>query len=169
MNEMSSTVGGWRVPRTSTRRPAVENDCTDSVGGSGASVAPGSLPPSTGCSAAGDPRVRFRGPFAEGSQDAVLDSIDVLVLPSVWWENSPLVVLEAQGRGVPVIASAIGGVPELVTGDSGLLVPPGDRVQLRDALRSVRDGVRLAGALAPLPLQTVAEHAAELEGVYAGA
>jgi glycosyltransferase involved in cell wall biosynthesis len=120
-------------------------------------------------SAGGDARVRFRGPFAEGSQDAVLDSFDVLVLPSVWWENSPLVVLEALGRGLPVIASAIGGVPELVTGDSGLLVSPGDRAQLRDALASVREGVRLAGPLAPLPLRTVAEHASELEGIYAGA
>jgi glycosyltransferase involved in cell wall biosynthesis len=119
--------------------------------------------------AEGDARVRFRGPFPEGAQDAVLHSLDVLVLPSVWWENSPLVVLEAQGRGVPVIASAIGGVPELVTGDSGLLVPPGDREQLRDAIRSVLDGLRLAGALAPLPLQTVAEHAAAMEGFYAGA
>jgi glycosyltransferase involved in cell wall biosynthesis len=120
-------------------------------------------------SADGDPRVRFHGPFPEGGQDAVLDSLDVLVLPSVWWENSPLVVLEAQGRGLPVIASAIGGVPELVTGDSGLLVPPGDRPQLAGALASVREGVRLAGALAALPLQTVAQHAAEMEGLYAGA
>jgi glycosyltransferase involved in cell wall biosynthesis len=120
-------------------------------------------------SAAGDARVRFRGPFAEGAQDAVLQSLDVLVLPSVWWENSPLVVLEAQGRGVPVIASDIGGVPELVTGDSGLLVPPGDAALLRDALASVRAGVRLAGALSPLPVRTAAEHAAELEGIYAGA
>lgn len=120
-------------------------------------------------SADGDARVRFRGPFAEGAQDAVLQSLDVLVLPSVWWENSPLVVLEAQGRGVPVIASAVGGVPELVTGDSGLLVPPGDAGQLAGALQSVRDGVRLGGALAPLPLATVAEHAAALEGTYAGA
>lgn len=119
--------------------------------------------------AAGDPRVRFRGPFAEGGQDGVLDSFDVLVLPSVWWENSPLVVLEAQGRGLPVIASAVGGVPELVTGDSGLLVPAGDREALAGALHSVCDGVRLGGALGPLPLPTVAEHAAELEGVYAGA
>jgi glycosyltransferase involved in cell wall biosynthesis len=116
-----------------------------------------------------DPRIRFRGPFPEGEQDAVLAAMDVLVLPSLWWENSPLTVLEALGHGLPVVASRTGGVPELLPADAGLLVPPGDVHALREALASVLSGARLGEARAPLPLPTVAEHAAELEAVYAGA
>jgi len=52
---------------------------------------------------------------------------DVLVVPSLWAENAPLVVLEARAAGCPVIASDIGGLPELVEhGRDGLLFSPGD-------------------------------------------
>jgi glycosyltransferase involved in cell wall biosynthesis len=119
-------------------------------------------------SAADDPRIRFHGPFAEGAQDRVLADMDVLALPSLWWENSPLTVLEALGGGRPVVASRTGGVPELVSAETGVLVPPGDVVALRDALAGIVAGTHLGGALRPLPLKTVDDHAAELEGVYAG-
>jgi glycosyltransferase involved in cell wall biosynthesis len=116
----------------------------------------------------GDARIRFHGPFAEGEQARVLSSIDVLVLPSVWWENSPLTVLEALAAGVPVVASAIGGLPELVAHeDTGLLVRPGDADALRDALQDVTEGRRLAGARAPVTQITVADGALGLEGLYA--
>ena len=69
----------------------------------------------------------------------------------------------------PVIASRIGGMPELIPEDAGVLVPPGDVAALRDALRGVMDGTRLGGALEPLPLETVADHAAKLEVLYGGA
>jgi glycosyltransferase involved in cell wall biosynthesis len=116
-----------------------------------------------------DPRIRFRGPFAEGAQERVLGEMDVLALPSLWWENSPLTVLEALGAGLPVVASDTGGVKELIAADAGLLVPPGDAVALRDALASVIAGARLGGPREPLPLKTVADHARELEMVYTGA
>src|SRR5262249_6317810 len=52
---------------------------------------------------------------------------DALVVPSIWPENSPLVIHEAFLAGVPVIAARIGGIPELVThGKNGLLFNPGD-------------------------------------------
>jgi glycosyltransferase involved in cell wall biosynthesis len=115
----------------------------------------------------GDSRIRLRGPFAEGEQDRVLESLDTLVVPSVWWENSPLVVIEALAAGLPVIASRTGGVPELVPESAGILVPPGDPAALREALAAVASGARFAGGHAPLPFKTVAEEAAELETLYA--
>jgi glycosyltransferase involved in cell wall biosynthesis len=119
--------------------------------------------------AAGDARIRFAGPFEEGRQAQVLERIDVLALPSIWWENSPLVVLEARAAGVPVVASRVGGVPELVEDAvSGRLVPPGDPGALRAALDEVVSGRALAGPLPPVPVRTVSDEARELEALYAG-
>lgn len=118
--------------------------------------------------AAGDPRIRFHGPFPEGGQAAALAGIDVLAVPSTWWENSPLIVLEALAAGVPVVASRIGGMPELIEdGRSGRLVAPDDAAALADALREVTAGRDLGQALPALPLKTVEEGARELVGLYA--
>lgn len=116
----------------------------------------------------GDPRIRFHGAFGEGEQGRVLASLDALVVPSIWWENSPLVALEALAAGVPVVASAIGGIPELVEeGRSGLLVAPGHPQALRAALGDVVGGRRLADELPALEIKTVEEGARELAALYA--
>jgi glycosyltransferase involved in cell wall biosynthesis len=73
-----------------------------------------------------------------------LAASDVFVLSSRS-EGMPVSVLEAMAAGVAVIASAVGGVPELVTdGETGLLVPAGDRAALSAALRRLLtdDGLR---------------------------
>jgi glycosyltransferase involved in cell wall biosynthesis len=115
-----------------------------------------------------DPRIRFRGPLAPDAVAALWDTLDVLVLPSLWWENSPLTVLEALAAGVPVVASRTGGVPEVIPEGAGVLVPPGDAGALREALDGVLAGRLLAGPLEPLPLKTVADGARELTALYAG-
>jgi glycosyltransferase involved in cell wall biosynthesis len=72
---------------------------------------------------------------------ALLADADVLALPSEN-EGQPMVVLEAMSRGLAVLATHVGGIPELVTHDvEGLLVPPHDVPALADAL-----GVLLADA-----------------------
>jgi glycosyltransferase involved in cell wall biosynthesis len=117
--------------------------------------------------AAGDARIRFHGPFAEGGQARVLDRLDALVLPSVWWENSPVTALEALAAGLPVIASAIGGVPEIVKHEvSGWLVPPGDAGALRSALTGLAAGTLLAEASPPALVKTVREGSRELVEIY---
>jgi glycosyltransferase involved in cell wall biosynthesis len=119
--------------------------------------------------ARGDPRIRFHGTFEEGRQGAVLEDLDLVVVPSLWWENSPLTVLEALGAGVPVVASRIGGVPELIEdGTTGLLVPPRDVVSLHQALADVTSGRRLAEPLPPLPLRSAGDAARELVGLLEG-
>ena len=116
--------------------------------------------------AAGDPRIRFRGPYAAGEQSRILGGLDLVALPSIWWENSPLVALEALAEGVPVVVSAIGGMPEVVPPGAGLSVPPRDPAALADALGSAASGRALAEALPPLPLKTVSEGARELLDLY---
>jgi glycosyltransferase involved in cell wall biosynthesis len=82
--------------------------------------------------------VRFLGQVEEVGP--LLSAADVVVLPSRW-EGLPLVLLEALARGRPVVASAVGGVPEVVTdGEHGRLVPAGDAGALAAALEAlVRD------------------------------
>lgn len=115
-----------------------------------------------------DPRIRFRGAFPEGGQAGVLGELDAVVLPSLWWETTGLVLLEALAAGVPVIASDLGGVPEVVShGTTGLLVPSGDSAALRRAMDDLAAGRRLAEPHPPLPLKTVEEGACELQELYA--
>lgn len=65
---------------------------------------------------------------------SLLSGCDVFCLPSSA-EGMPLVILEAMAQGKPVVATAVGGTPELVVdGETGLLVPPGDVDALADAL-----------------------------------
>jgi glycosyltransferase involved in cell wall biosynthesis len=115
-----------------------------------------------------DARIALRGPFAEGTQAEVLAGLDVLVMPSVWWENSPLTVLEALAAGVPVVASAIGGIPDILPPEWGRLVPAGEVPPLAEALRDVIEG-RVFATLPPRPrTRTIDEEARELESLYAG-
>ncbi|MCK4615122.1 MAG: glycosyltransferase, partial [Thermoplasmata archaeon] len=71
--------------------------------------------------------VIFRGGYKNWEIDSVLGEIDVLVVPSIWYENSPLVIQEAFLAGIPVITSNIGGMAELVKdGVNGLTFEVGD-------------------------------------------
>jgi glycosyltransferase involved in cell wall biosynthesis len=58
---------------------------------------------------------------------------DFFVLPSLW-ENQPCVLNEALSCGLPILATRIGGIPEMLDDQTGLLVPPGDVAALTDAL-----------------------------------
>ncbi len=64
-------------------------------------------------------------------------SSSVVVLPSLWPENFPTVALEALQAGRPMVASRVGGLPELVGDDNGVLVTPGDRDELARALNGL--------------------------------
>ncbi len=80
------------------------------------------------------PRVQFLGPRPRDELIGYYQRAAVFVAPSLW-DNSPNTVYEAMSCGVPVVASRVGGIPELVDdGVTGLLVPPGDSQALGDAL-----------------------------------
>lgn len=63
-----------------------------------------------------------------------------VILPSEWYENAPMSVLEAYALAKPVIGAAIGGIPELVKeGETGFLFPSGSVEGLREAIERMRD------------------------------
>ena len=75
---------------------------------------------------------------------ALLETLDVVALPS-WTEGLPMVLLEAMAHRRPVVATPVGGTPEVVSdGETGLLVPPRDPEALAQALRRVLEDPALA-------------------------
>jgi len=86
-----------------------------------------------------DGRVRFVGPLARNEVLTLFRAADAALLSSAW-ENLPHSVVEALAVGTPVVATAVGGVPEVVRdGENGLLVAPGDVAALADAIRRVSE------------------------------
>ncbi len=81
--------------------------------------------------------VRFLDPVPRVELVDLYRRAHVVVLPTSW-DNFPNTVLEALSCGVPVVASAVGGIPEIVThGQEGLLVPPGDPERLAEAIAAL--------------------------------
>ncbi len=82
------------------------------------------------------PMARHRGAYAAADVGALKAEVDWVVMPSVWWENAPLVILEAFRQGRPVICGNIGGMAEMVRdGVDGLHAPVGDPAGLAAVLR----------------------------------
>jgi glycosyltransferase involved in cell wall biosynthesis len=92
--------------------------------------------------------VHFAGYRSGDSLWALVEGALGVALPSTWYENAPKSVLEAMSRRKPVVASAIGGLPEMIEdGRTGFLAPAGDVAALAEALHR----------LATLPAATLAE------------
>jgi 2-deoxystreptamine N-acetyl-D-glucosaminyltransferase/2-deoxystreptamine glucosyltransferase len=93
-------------------------------------------------------RITLAGFVEHSAVPAVLASLDVLALPSMY-EEMGSVLVEAMASGLPVVASAVGGIPEVVRdGRTGLLVPPGDVDALAAALDRLAADPGLRGRLA---------------------
>jgi glycosyltransferase involved in cell wall biosynthesis len=97
--------------------------------------------------------VAFRGHCAD--VPAILAASDVFAFPS-FMEASPNGVIEAMAAGLPVVATNVGGIPEIVEhGRSGLLVPPGDEAAFASALLTVIERPDLASALGDAARRTI--------------
>ena len=109
----------------------------------------------------------FHGWYADQSEPYRL--VDVFVLPSIWYENSPLVIQEAFAAGVPVVTADVGGMAELVQdGEDGLTFSVGDADALADALGRLAADPALVvdlrdGVTEPKRLR---DHARELVDLY---
>ncbi len=118
------------------------------------------------------PQVTFAGAFPREQLGRVLASIDVLVVPSRWYENTPFVVLEAFAAQVPVLVADLGGLSECVRdGVDGELFRPGDAADLRARLlRLAREPERLAAYRRHRPpVKSIATNGDEITALYAEA
>jgi len=79
--------------------------------------------------------IDFLGPIYDNEKNHIIECSKILVLPSLK-EYTPNVLLEAQALGVPVIATRVGAVPEMmIDGETGILVEPGDELELARAVK----------------------------------
>ena len=112
--------------------------------------------------------VRFHGPYDNTRVDGLMRRADLVVVPSVWWENSPLVIQEAFRNRRPVICSDIGGMAEKIRpGLDGFHFPVGNAAALATLLRDLAGDRTRLDALArtlrtPDPPQAVAQQHAAL-------
>ena len=83
--------------------------------------------------------IRFLGQCTPQKVDELMAGARMLVIPSVWYENNPLSLIEALAHGTPVVGSRMGGIPELLTGANGLLVQPGNADDLQLAIAQAWD------------------------------
>ena len=104
----------------------------------------------------------------EGVRRALAD-IDLLIVPSIWYENSPLIILEALATRTPLAVSELGGMSELVEpGVSGFHFPVGQPAELGELISGLlRDPAPLEGLYPDeLPVKPIEVDAAELENLY---
>lgn len=99
---------------------------------------------------AGIPQIRFHGHVSGPAKDRLIADANMLVMPSVVREVFGISIVEAYAYGKPVIASRVGGMPELVReGETGLLVEPGNVVGLQQAIRQMAADPRRAEVMSP--------------------
>lgn len=121
---------------------------------------------------ASHPGINFMGRVTRDKLWSVIADFDVFVLPTLWYEASPLTIQEAFAVGVPIIASRIGAIPEKIrSGVDGLLVPPGDVPALRQALQHLQQDPSILARLRAgiLPVRNIEDHVEDVVAVYRSA
>lgn len=94
----------------------------------------GSLMAAAGKAANGQGNINFLGWPGDEAVDELLSSVDCLVYPSLVYENCPNAIQRALAAGLPVLASDLGGIPELLSQNAGVLFKPADTDDLEDKM-----------------------------------
>ena len=116
-----------------------------------------------------NPDIKFMGRFNNDDVFEILNEVDVLVVPSIWYENSPLTIHEATLANVPIITSNIGGMAELINRfGSGLLFEVENAEDLSKKMRLLISKHELRQELTgkASQIKTMYQNANELEQIY---
>lgn len=116
-----------------------------------------------------NPQIHMMGPFHHDHIATVLSELDALVVPSLWYENSPLVIHEAALAKIPVIASNLGGMAEYVQHNyNGLLFEVGNAKDLANQIQRLIEDRELCERLGKngVKVKRVEDHVSELVELY---
>ena len=116
-----------------------------------------------------DADIAFAGPYPNHRVGQILSGLDVIVVPSIWYENRPTVILEAHATHTPVVTARLGGMAELVKHDeNGLLFEVGSVESLIEQLQRLLDEPtllpQLRSGIGPVP--SIEEETARLVSLY---
>jgi glycosyltransferase involved in cell wall biosynthesis len=121
-----------------------------------------------------DSRIEFCGTFPNNKIGAIFAELDALVVPSLWYENSPLVVYSAQSAHCPVIASNMPGISEIIENEkNGLLFEVGNIQGLARQIERIVDdrgllSLFVKNAKAPLSIQEYVDRILEINNELKG-
>lgn len=112
-----------------------------------------------------DSRIKFMGGFEPSALDSVMNQIDTLAMPVLWYENEPLVVKVALSRGIPILASRLGSLPDMFREPvHGMFIDPGS---VDDWAKGIQKHLsRPPLSFSPPPIKTVEENASEILSLY---
>jgi glycosyltransferase involved in cell wall biosynthesis len=113
-----------------------------------------------------DQRIRFMGTFDPSNLFKVINTMDVLAAPSIWYENEPLVIKAALRAGIPVLCHDIGSLSGMITpGKTGWFVPINDVDAWAETIRNVL--AQLPGFhMQPVRIKTMEENGREMLLIY---
>jgi len=104
-------------------------------------------------------QVKFHGKVDRGQLLNIYEDYDLLLLPSIFQEPLGVVLIEAMARGVPVVATDTGGIPEVITHEvNGLLVSPENSIKMAEAVKRLIDNPLLAQEISNNGIKTVREN-----------
>lgn len=106
--------------------------------------------------AKGDSDIKFAGPYPNYQVSQILNALDIIVVPSIWYENRPTVIVEAFAAQTPVIAARLGGMAELIQHNkNGLLFEVGSVDSLARQMQRLLDEPallpQLCSSIEPMP------------------
>lgn len=85
-----------------------------------------------------DTNIEFCGEYKYEDMPSILNEIDILIVPSIWWENSPLVLIRALAHNVPAIVSNLGGMTEVIKdGENGFVFEAGNAKALAKIIKKI--------------------------------
>ncbi len=114
-------------------------------------------------------KIKFCGKFDNNTISDIYSKIDVLIVPSLWFENSPLTIHESFMAGIPVITSDFGGMRELVIdGRNGFLFERGNSGSLRKVIMKIIDNPKIMESLdfSIVPVKSIEEDSRWTEELY---
>lgn len=111
--------------------------------------------------------VEYKGEFEHNRKEEAYKNIDYLIVPSIWEENSPLVIHESLLYNTPVIASNLGGNRELIIeGNNGFLFDPSKKNSLLDLIEKIiKENIRIENVDSSMVMD-INTHTRRIEGIY---